>query len=320
MKYLFTTLASLLLALIPLRGQNPSGNEPDSDMPDRTVVFAQYDGGMLGMDIYVGGSLEGANPCIIFSYGGGFKMNTQRSDVTRRFCRRLADSAGFVVAAIDYRLGLADFKSKGTLAVIKPLNNAIQDATEDLFKALTCILDNASTLHIDPAKIILCGSSAGAMMSLQADYELCNRTPMTALIPDDFRFAGVVAFAGALYSAHGSPKYTIHTPSPTFLLHGTDDKLVPYGRRSAIKYVFWGSSAIADHFAKNGYIYRIDRFNGFGHSVAASLEENRPAVVSFINEVVLGGRRMCVDQTITIFDKSVEQSKIDRYTTDDLYK
>lgn len=320
---LLVFFASLMGFALPLGAQDNHlaavTEDDDSNMPDRSVVFAQYDDQVLGMDVYMPDDNSAAHPCMIFTYGGGFKMNTQRNPATRRFCRRLADDLGIVVLAIDYRLGLKDNHATGKLSMARPLKNAIDMGTEDLFKALKCVLDNAFSMRINPARIFLCGSSAGAMISLQADFELCNRTEMTTLIPDDFRFAGVISFAGALFSTSGRPSYVIHSPAPTFLLHGDADKLVPYDKIAVLKYWIAGSNTLAKIFDSNGYVYRIKRYKGLGHSVAMRLEDDYDDVVEFIRSSILGGEKVCYDETVKMLEIPVETAKIDRVDLNYLY-
>ena len=322
-KLLFLISAALIGLFLPANAQDNHlvavQEDDDSNMPDRSVVFAQYEEQALGMDVYMPDDELAEHPCMIFTYGGGFKANTQRHPGTRQFCRRMADEQGIVVLAIDYRLGLKDNHATGKLSMAKPLKQAIDMGTEDLFKALKCVLDNASSMRVNPKQIFLCGTSAGAMISLQADFELCNRTNVTVLIPDDFRFAGVISFSGALFSTSGKPSYIIHSPAPTFLLHGDADKLVPYDKIAILKYWMAGSNALADVFEDNGYVYRINRYKGLGHSVAMRLNKDYDAVVRFIREAILGGEKICYDETIKILDIPVETAKFDRIDLNYLY-
>ncbi|MBR6269781.1 MAG: alpha/beta hydrolase [Bacteroidales bacterium] len=284
---------------------------------DKSVVFATVDTTVLGMDIYLPKPGKVNGRCVIYSYGGGFIENNQRATSTQDFCRRLADD-GYFVAAIDYRLGLKGVKMNGVLSMVKPLMNAVQMAAEDLFRAVNCILDNAPRWGIDPESIILCGSSAGAITSLQADYELANRTPMTAGIPEDFRFAGIVSFAGAVFSTEGQCDYTVHSPSPTFFLHGTADNLVTYNKIQFFNKGFFGSNQLAARFEKFGFPYKIMRFEGEGHSVASRMNENYDDVIWFIDNMAIGKRNLRIDETFN--DVNRELQKWDRISAGKLYK
>lgn len=284
---------------------------------DRSVVFATVDTAVLAMDLYIPPQWAANGRCVIYSYGGGFIDNNQRSESNQVFCRALADE-GYLVAATNYRLGLRGVRMKGLLSMVKPLDNAVHMAAEDIFRALNCILDNAPQWGVNPEAIVLCGSSAGAIASLQADYELANRTPMTAGIPGDFRFAGIISFAGAVYSNEGACDYTVHNPSPTFFLHGNADKIVPYKKIQFGKKAFFGSSVLAARFEKLGFPYKIMRFEGEGHSVATRMEENYDDVIWFIDNMAIGKRNLRIDETFN--DVERELQKWDRISAGKLYK
>ena len=72
---------------------------------DRSVVFATVDTSVLAMDLYLPDAEKANGRCVIYSYGGGFIDNNQRSESNQTFCRALADE-GYLVAATDYSLGL----------------------------------------------------------------------------------------------------------------------------------------------------------------------------------------------------------------------
>lgn len=305
MKHLLTLCAALLLlsAGAGAQGGTLSEERTDTDLFNRTVVFSQEDTTILGMDIYMPSDNAARHKCVIFAYGGGFMENNQRSAGTQHFCRRLADD-GYVAIAVDYRLGLKGFKAKGgPLTMIRPTENSIRMAAEDMFKAVKCILDNAEAFKVYPDSLILCGSSAGAITALQADYELCNRTPMTALMPADFRFAGVISFAGAIFSREGKCDYRAHGPAPTFLLHGTADKLVNYKKIQLFNLGFFGSNELAKRFAKFGWPYKILRFKDEGHSVAIRLEDNYDDVIWFIDNMISGRKNYRIDETFHDVDR-----------------
>lgn len=288
-----------------------------SQEPDRSIVYAVDDSLILGMDLYAPQDAEPTHPCVIFIYGGGFTENNQKAESTRAFCRKLADD-GFVTFAIDYRLGLKGFVSHGKMGMIKPTRNAIQMAAEDLFRALDCILKNASDLRVDPEKIILTGSSAGAITALQADYELGNRTPMTAQIPADFRFAGVVSFAGAIFSSDGAVKYRVHPPAPTFFLHGTADRLVTYGSIRLFKLGFFGAKPLIKRFEKAGYPYIALRYKDEGHVVSTKIIKEYDALMWFIDKMALGKANYRID--VTFNDVNREPVWWDRIGPEGIYK
>ena len=197
--------------------------------PDETFLFAERDSINLYMDVYypADGSemtVDGVNkPTILYVFGGGFKVGRKDTPTAREWFRLLTDE-GFTVAAIDYRLGLKGVEGMGS---INDVYNAIQIAVEDLFSATKYILDNAEEVDIDPSSLVIAGSSAGAITVLQAEWELCNRMGSSVMLPKDFRYAGVMSFAGAIYSRQGTVRYHSE-PAPHLLFHGTADRIVTY--------------------------------------------------------------------------------------------
>ena len=292
---------------------------PDSTrfQPDESIAFAVYDTLTLEMDLYFPADDAGSHRCIIYSYGGGFKDDNQRHRETRELCRRFADD-GFVVLAANYRLGLRDASYKGVSGMVKPLENSIADAVEDVMKVTRYVIDYAGELTVDPSQIILMGSSAGAITSLQCEYERCNRTEVARrYLPDNFRYAGIVSLAGAIFAREGL-QYGQDTPAPTLFLHGDADNLVTYGKIKFFSIGFYGSDSIVRLFKKNHWPYKIMRFTGEGHSVAARYFDNYEDVVWFIDNLVTAGRPMEIDETI--YDPSRKRPAWDSAEPGALYK
>lgn len=328
MKRLFLTLIILFTAL-SLWAQNTGGSPApggpaDSNQDstavqkwDMEVAFASRDTCELSMDVYFPNDDKEKHPCVVFVYGGGFIDNNQRAKSHIRFCRSLAD-AGFVAVATDYRLGLKGVKSKGLLQMAKNLDNAIKMSTEDLFSAVAYLIKYSDELCIDPSQIILIGSSAGAITSLQADYELGNRTDMAAAMPEGFRFAGVVAFSGAIFSHHGKPKWKVQDPAPTLFFHGTSDELVTYNKIQLGKMGFFGANSLVDRFEKFDYPYMCIRFDNRYHEVAAFMNTCFPQVVGFIEQYVFQKKNWQVDIKVT--DPDMDIAKPWPFNPKDIYK
>ena len=214
--------------------------------PDETFLFAERDSINLYMDVYypADGSemtVDGVNkPTILYVFGGGFKVGRRDTPTAREWFRLLTDE-GFTVAAIDYRLGLKGVEGMGS---INDMYNAIQIAVEDLFSATKYILDNAEEVDIDPSSLVIAGSSAGAITVLQAEWELCNRMGSSVMLPKDFHYAGVMSFAGAIYSRQGTVRYHSE-PAPHLLFHGTADRIVTYRQIHLLNHAFQGTKVLA---------------------------------------------------------------------------
>ena len=306
MKLRLLTAALMVFAAAGARAQS-----------DTTVTYFTDQSDTLVMDVYKPADDSLRHRCVVWIYGGGFKDNNLRSASTKEFCSKLA-SDGFVACAIDYRLGLKGFVAKGKASIVKPLGEAVSMSTQDCFRAVKYIVDNADSLKVDPASIVLIGSSAGAITALQADYELANGSSLASDLPKDFRFAGIVSFAGAIYCRKCPVRYSKHAPAPTFLLHGISDNIVTYGKIQIFGRGFIGSSELVKRFQDGGYPYWIKRFVLEGHGVAVRQMDNYDEVMWFIDNMVTAGRDFRRDETI--YDVSHPRTKWDGGNGEDLYR
>ncbi len=317
MKRIFFLFAAICFTFVTALGQDVTPGPDRAPQPDESVAFAVYDTLSLEMDFYFPNDDAESHPCIIYSYGGGFIMDNQRHEETRTLCRRLADDGSVVIAA-NYRLGLRGVQFKGPLRMIKPLENAVSLATEDVMKVTRYAWDYADELGIDRWKIILMGSSAGAIASLQCDFERCSQSELAArYLPEGFRYAGVIAFSGAIFSRRGL-EYTHDMPAPTLFLHGTADRLVPYKKITFFGTGFYGSSSVAKSFSERHYPHKIMRFTGEGHTVAARYFANYDDVLWFIDHMVKEAHHYEIDETIS--DPFRERPYWDTAEPDALYK
>lgn len=270
--------------------------------PDGTYMFVQRDTCDLYLDIYYpeDGSETMYNgqkkPTILFVFGGGFITGSRDQKYNLPWYGELT-RLGYTVIAIDYRLGLKGAKSVG-IAQVNLLDTAIHMAVEDLFSATAFIIENAEALDVDPDNIVLCGSSAGAITILQAEYELCNRTACSEILPEDYRYAGLISFSGGILSRQGKLKFN-REASPMLLLHGTEDKLVNYKQIAFFNLGFYGSDKIAERLAKYGCSYCVMRYPGHGHEIANIMGMTVEYQDAFIRKFVMDGEEIVIDATVT---------------------
>lgn len=268
-----------------------------SIVPDGTYLFAERDTCDLYLDIYepqTDLSADTLKPAVLFVFGGGFINGSRDAEVYLPWYKQLT-MHGYKVIAIDYRLGLKG-ASKVGVGQVKLLDKAIHLAVEDLFSATAFIIENADALGIDPSRIVISGSSAGAITVMQAEYELCNgRTG--GILPEDFRYAGVMSFAGAILSTNGKLKYA-DEPAPTLMMHGTSDKVVNYKQITFFNLGFYGSDKIAASFKKEGYVYNIFRYADNGHEIAEIMDITLPEQIRFMESNVINGDKTVIDATI----------------------
>ena len=167
--------------------------------------------------------------------------------------------------------------------------------------------------------IVMIGSSAGAITALQVDYAMCNGFLNSDILPEDFRLAGVVSYAGAIFSHEGKVQYRNREPAPTMMFHGTMDNLVSYKGISFFNIGFYGTDALVKRFEKYDYPYFARRFEGYGHSVAAGGPLTVDDLVWFCRHYIYGKEKLQVDGTYTNLDPTT-MPPYDFYSPKDLYK
>lgn len=283
----------------------------------KTYQYAERDTLNLYLDFYTPEHVHDSTICMVYVFGGGFIRGNRNGEWEKAYFKQLVEK-GFQVAAIDYRLGLKGAKNLGVFNT-EPLEVAVNMATEDAITALAYLLEHAEELKVNKDWIVMTGSSAGAITSLQVDYTLCNGFLNSNILPDDFRLAGVISYAGAIFSHQGKVQYRNHAPAPTMIFHGMSDRLVPYDKIEFFSIGFYGTSNLVERFEKFGYPYFARRFRGYGHSVALGGPLTIDDLVWFCNHYIYGKERLQVDGTYTNLDPAA-MPPFDIYTPKDLYK
>lgn len=263
----------------------------------QTFEYAVKDTSSLYLDVYSARSTNGIKtPCVLFVFGGAF-VGGRRDDTNYiRYFNGLAEH-GIKVVSISYRLGL---KGVTDLSVFntRPLKHAIDMAADDIYDATNWILQHTDSLQIDPQKIVLSGSSAGAVTVLQTEWMQCNGNSENQKLPVGFRYAGVISFSGAILSYAGKPAYKT-APSPALFFHGTGDKIVPYKSIRIFNKGLFGSASLATVYKKRGYPYYIYRAKNLGHEVSViPMITQIPLVLDFIDRYVVKQQPLQVDMLV----------------------
>lgn len=171
----------------------------------------------LRFDLYEpAGDTNTARPLVIWIHGGSFAGGNKTSPELVDQANALARK-GYVSASISYRLS-----AQGCTVVNVGCIESIIDATEDAQAAVRHLRANAATYGIDPTRIAIAGTSAGAItalhVGLRADVAESSGTPG---VSSEVR--GAVSLSGmnvlASYEA-GDAR--------SLLFHGTADTLTPY--------------------------------------------------------------------------------------------
>lgn len=103
--------------------------------------------GSVAARVYRGGAHPRA-PLVVFFHGGGFVAGDLESH--DHICRRLAVRAQAVVVAVDYR---------------RAPEHPYPAAVEDCADAVRAVVGQARALGAHPARLVLCGDSAGGNLS-----------------------------------------------------------------------------------------------------------------------------------------------------------
>jgi predicted esterase len=290
-----------------------------------TYLYAERDTCSLYMDVFRAApgsqtSLDSLQkPTILYVFGGGFIGGKRTEPFIMNWFERL-NSNGYTVVTIDYRLGMKGYKMgkglRGAYQASDRFYESQQMGVEDLFAAISFINDNKEELGIDPANIVVAGSSAGAIIAQAAEYDIVSGR--TEGLPEGFQFKGVMAFAGAVISVNGDPKYK-SAPCPVLMLHGTADEAVAYTKYGAMGRGIWGSDYLAGHWAKKGFKgYCIYRFTGRTHDVAAYMNYLWDLEQPFLEKNVMQGIDRTVDATVD--DPSLPGASWGQVSLDTMYR
>jgi len=281
----------ILLSATLINAQERYKEKITDEVSVQTLTYASKNGENLDLDVYLPEyDAETERATIIYVHGGGFSGGQRNSENIQEFCSELA-KYGYVVASISYRLTRKD--KEGGFGCNCPASekiNTFYAAVEDLQDAAFFLIQNRFEFGIDPQKIIISGSSAGAETVLNAAYQppYCY-----GLDSGPVSFAGVIGMAGAI------PDTTViydESAVPSLLFHGTDDNLVPYAsaphhycREGSPGYlVLHGSYTIAQKLGQLEVPYWLHTTCGAGHEIA-----NKPMTEYF--DVITG---FCYDYII----------------------
>jgi len=251
------------------------------------IKFAEADPyGLIGsqdllLDLYMptGDVLE-KRPVIIYAFGGGFLIGTRFQPPIPQFCEHFA-RLGYVVAAIDYRIGF-NTTSSGSA------ERAVYRGVQDLRAAMRFLGQFSAGYGIDTTTIFLTGSSAGCFSALHSTFMEDSDRPQSTygifLEPGDMGCAdcsgnshlnnrelrpkGIINNWGAMLdTAFIDPTAKDNVPVISF--HGTDDLIVPYNTGSPFSYPIFpavhGSAPIHQRLDNLGIVNRLVPLVGIGH-------------------------------------------------------
>jgi acetyl esterase len=212
----------------------------------KDVEYARPGGKPVLLDLHVPDG-AGPFPAAVLIHGGGFDEGSKSTN-PRPLMQPLAD-AGFAWFSIDYRLAPAA---------------KLPEAFEDVQSAIRWVKANAAQYHVNTAKIVLIGESAGGFLVNYLGTHLTPETRVAAIVdmygpvdyekialerrdhPERFNMTSInrhfangggIRFFGAetldktgrATLRDASPIHAVAKGMPPFLcIHGTKDDQVPY--------------------------------------------------------------------------------------------
>ena len=240
----------------------------------------------LKLDFYpaAGGCSSGPKPVVMFIHGGGFSGGDKGGRVSQRLARSFGEQ-GWHTISINYRLmgdqPVVGRQLRGFVPSDAPnprQANAAVAAIEDTVAALEFTHANASQACIDPSRIALMGSSAGAYTALQVGYAL-----------DEFgidrpEIAAVVNYWGALVVDNAMDRNDV----PMFMLHGTRDRTVDFAEAEAIAQSARSTGTPLEFHAVQGGGHGHGSINSWEHRAQGELIIDH--LTDFLGEVFAGRR------------------------------
>ncbi len=246
-------------------------------------------------------------PAMIFLSGGGWEGQARRTAITDTYplLPYFTDN-GFVGVAADYRCdfkrarksgripdkNIGEFVADGELAlpgVTDAIDRAVRMAVEDLFDATRYIVDRADQLGIDTTKIVVIGSSAGAVTALTAENILCNEG--SRRLPAGFNYAAVVPMAGGVWrDDQGDTLRWNRRPCPVLMFHGDADPIVSY-KTLAVTSRRWSMNGVKDIAAqleRMGVPHTLYTYSGMNHDAAVvPMGTKADYIHNFLRQTVL---------------------------------
>lgn len=242
-RIILATFAFILTFVIPSCGifSSKTVKYPENYEAQIDVIYTTVDTWDGRIDLYTNPTSIEPTPVVLNIHGGGWNHGTKES---RTGFGSFFEN-GYAVANVEYRLA---HEGKAPAAI------------EDIRCALIYLVNNARQLNINPDKIVIMGASAGGHLALMAgltansklfdkNCEYGGKIKIFAIIdkygPTDLMPAiqnsSVKKWLGEKTSNPDFVKsispvnYVTSDSPPVFIVHGTEDPLVPY-RQSVILY------------------------------------------------------------------------------------
>jgi poly(3-hydroxybutyrate) depolymerase len=225
-------------------------------------------------------------PLIIMIHGGNFLGGTKTGTDVLQMSKDLA-KMGYVVASIDYRVGMTNFPlgTPDSVDAAGSVIRAVHDGKAAIRFFKKDVATNGNQYGIDTSNIYVVGVSAGAITALHMAYmDNMSEFPLYADTTNHYglnggleglsgnpgyssSFRGVIDICGAI----GDSSWIAPGDMPAMLFHGDQDQTVPYG--SDIIYLVGtypllqvdGSASIAVRLQNLGIEHCFETYEGQDH-------------------------------------------------------
>ncbi|MEM9990797.1 MAG: PKD domain-containing protein, partial [Bacteroidota bacterium] len=126
------------------------------------------------MDVYLPPASDVATdrPLAVWAHPGGFVIGDKGTEGAVLWCTEMA-KMGYVAISIGYTKDMVGEISGGTINGAGPAGGAVRAvyrAMQDARSAIRYMRSEATTFGIDPSKVVMAGSSAGAVMTVNLAY------------------------------------------------------------------------------------------------------------------------------------------------------
>jgi acetyl esterase/lipase len=205
---------------------------------ETTVVYSSVYN--LRADVFTpAGDAAVDRPIVILAHGGGFFSGNRNNFETRYWAMELA-KRGYVTVSISYRLALTALDMLDSAKAISQVIKGVSDgrAAVRFFRQSA---SQGNPFGIDPNKLFVGGTSAGAVLFVQQAYlrDTVEAEPHIRYFLDinggldgnsgnagvSDAVMGVINLAGGIYNT----AYISPGEAPIWSVHGDADQTVPYG-------------------------------------------------------------------------------------------
>lgn len=215
---------------------------PDSDEPFLGIYMQKMGDKKkkelpLTMDVYMPRDKGAASrPLLILIHGGGF-YNGNKTNAGYKEWGEYFASLGYTVASVNYRLGFHANKAS--------IEKAGYRAVQDVNAAIRFIVKNYKEYGVDPERVFVAGTSAGAITALNVAYMRYEDVPSSAKGEGPIEAVNPYTLAdfsiravGSMWGAVNDLSVLKNADIPIISFHSTGDPVVPYGADHPFQDVF----------------------------------------------------------------------------------